>query len=106
MASPTPPKAIPVHRIDLPRIVLVGKGVLSSINGICRELGYHKALIVTGRSTLKIAGERVQWILTNDGIGSDRSIVEDAQLETVGRVMEDAGRANVDVLIGVGGGRS
>ena len=106
MASPNPPKAIPVHRIDLPRIVLVGKGVLSSINGICRELGYHKALIVTGRSTLKIAGERVQWILANDGIGSDRSIVEDAQLETVGRVMEDAGRANVDVLIGVGGGRS
>lgn len=106
MSSPDPPKAVPVHRIDLPRIVLVGKGVLSSLNGICKELGYHKALIVTGKSTLKVAGEKVQWILANDGIGSDRSIVEDAQLETVGRVMEDAGRANVDVLIGVGGGRN
>ncbi|MCX6649305.1 MAG: NAD(P)-dependent glycerol-1-phosphate dehydrogenase [Candidatus Bathyarchaeota archaeon] len=106
MASPDPPKAIPVHRIDLPRIVLVGRGVLSSINGICRELGYRKALIVTGKNTLKVAGEQVQWILANDGIGSDRSIVEDAQLETVGRVMEDAGRSQSDVLIGVGGGRS
>jgi glycerol-1-phosphate dehydrogenase [NAD(P)+] len=106
MASPDPPKAIPVHRIDLPRIVLVGRGVLSSINGICRELGYCKALIVTGKNTLKIAGEQVQWILANDGIGSDQSIVEDAQLETVGRVMEDAGRSQADVLIGVGGGRN
>ena len=106
MAQPDPPKTIPVHRIDLPRIVLVGKGVLFSLNGICRELGYCKALIVTGKNTLKIAGEKVQWILANDGIGSDRSIVEDAQLETVGRVMEDTGRTNADVLIGVGGGRS
>ena len=106
MAQLDPPKAIPVHRIDLPRIVLVGKGVLLSLNGICRELGYCKALIVTGKNTLKIAGEKVQWILANDGIGSDRSIVEDAQLETVGRVMEDTGRTNADVLIGVGGGRS
>ena len=106
MASPDPPKAIPVHRIDLPRIVLVGRGVLSALNGICGELGFHRALIVTGRSTLKVAGEKVQWILANDGINSDKSIVEDAQLETVGRVMEDAQRSKAEVLIGVGGGRS
>ena len=99
-------KAIPVHRIDLPRIVLVGKGVLSAISGICHELGYHRALIVTGKNTFKVAGEKVQWILANDGIASDRSIVENAQLETVGRVMEDAGRSMAEVLIGVGGGRS
>jgi len=97
---------MPVHRIDLPRIVLVGRGVLTSINGICRELGYRKALVVTGKSTLKVAGEKVQWILANDGIDSGKSIVADAQLETVGRVMEDASRSDVDVLIGVGGGRS
>ncbi len=106
MASTDSSKAIPVHRIDLPRIVLVGKGVLSAINGICHELGYHRALIVTGKNTFKVAGEKVQWILANDGVASDRSIVEDAQLETVGRVMEDAGRSMAEVLIGVGGGRS
>jgi len=106
MAQPDPPKASPLHRIDLPSIVLVGKGVLSSIYGICQELGYRKALIVTGKSTFKVAGERVQWMLANEGMGSNRSLVEDAQLETVGRVMEDAGKARADVLIGVGGGRS
>jgi len=106
MASIDSLKAIPVHRIDLPRIVLVGKGVLSAISGICHELGYHRALIVTGKNTFKVAGEKVQWILANDGIASDRSIVENAQLETVGRVMEDAGRSMAEVLIGVGGGRS
>jgi glycerol-1-phosphate dehydrogenase [NAD(P)+] len=106
MASIDPAKALLVHRIDLPRVVLVGKGVLASISGVCHELGYCNALIVTGNSTLKVAGERVQWSLTNDGINSSRSIVEDAQLETVGRVMEDAMKSQADVLIGVGGGRS
>jgi glycerol-1-phosphate dehydrogenase [NAD(P)+] len=106
MASPDLHKAIPVHRIDLPRIVLVGEGVLSSLNGVCRELGFHRALIVTGKNTLKVAGEKVQWILDSDGIYSDHSIVEDAQLETVGKVMDDAQRSRVEVLIGVGGGRN
>lgn len=97
---------MPVHRIDLPRIVLVGRGVISSLNGICHELGYRKALIVTGKTTVKVAGEQVQGILADDGIQSDKTLVEDAQLDTVGRVMEDASRARVEVLIGVGGGRS
>ncbi len=104
--SSNAPKSMPVHRIDLPRIVLVGRGVISSLNGICHELGYGKALIVTGKTTFKVAGEPVQWILANDGIQSDKTIVEDAQLDTVGRVMEDAARSRAEVLIGVGGGRS
>jgi len=106
MASIDPAKALLVHRIDLPRVVLVGKGVLSSISGICHELGYHNALIVTGKSTVNVAGERVEHSLAKDGIKSVRSIVEDAQLETVGRVMDDAVKANADILMGVGGGRS
>jgi glycerol-1-phosphate dehydrogenase [NAD(P)+] len=106
MSSNGPAKSIPVHRIDLPRIVLVGRGVLSSLSGICRELGYSRALIVTGKNTFKVAGERAQWALANDGIASDRTIVEDAQLETVGKVMDDANRSHAKVLIGVGGGRS
>src|SRR4030042_4614242 len=104
MASIDPSKAIPVHRIDLPRIVLVGKGVLSEINGICHELGYQKALIVTGKNTFMIAGERVQLMLVNDGVASERSIVEDAQLETVGRVMEEVNKSRAGGRIGVGRG--
>jgi len=99
-------KSTPVHRIDLPRSVLVGRGVLTSISEICRELGYRKALIVTGKNTWKVAGERTQQILANDGIHCTRTIVGDAQLETVGRVMEEAQKKQVQVLIGVGGGRN
>ncbi len=106
MSSNDPAKSIPVHRIDLPRIVLVGRGVLSSLSGICSELGYSRALIVTGKNTFKVAGERAQWALAKDGIQSNRTIVEDAQLETVGQVMDDANRSHAKVLIGVGGGRS
>jgi glycerol-1-phosphate dehydrogenase [NAD(P)+] len=99
-------KPTPIHRIDLPRSVLVGRGVITSLSEICEELGYRKALIVTGKKTLVVAGERTQQILANDGISSTHTIVEDAQLETVNRVMNEAQKNQVQVLIGVGGGKN
>ncbi len=99
-------RSAPVHRIDLPRIVLVGRDVIQSLNGICHELGYRRALVVTGRTTVRVAGGQVECMLANGGIEAERIIVEDAQLDTVGRVMEDAQRAGAEVLVGVGGGRS
>ncbi|MBN1682246.1 NAD(P)-dependent glycerol-1-phosphate dehydrogenase [Candidatus Bathyarchaeota archaeon] len=94
------------HRIDLPRIVVIGDGVINGLGGICTELGYSNALIVTGNNTLKIAGEKVQNILEKSAILSRHIFVSDAQLETVGRVMEEAKKDETEVLVGVGGGRN
>ena len=100
------PKPSPVHRIDLPRVVLVGRGVIESLPGICSEFGFKRAIIVTGKTTVKVAGERVQWLLVHGSVETTHNIVEDAQIDTVNRVMDDAKISRSQVLIGVGGGRN
>jgi len=95
-----------IHRIDLPRIVLVGKGVLESLGEICRELGIERALVVTGRKTYKIAGARALEILGEGGLRAEATYVSEADLGTVERVRGEAAAMGADAVVGVGGGRT
>jgi len=95
-----------VHRINLPRIVLVGKGVLDSIADVFGELGLTKPLIVTGEKTYSIAGERVQELLSEAGLKPEVLFCKKADLDTVYRVRNRAQIRKADVVIGVGGGRT
>lgn len=97
---------IEVHRIDLPRIVLIGKGVLDRIGDICVELGLHQVLVATGRTTFKIAGERSQRSLQEAGLQAHTIFVSDADQDNVQRVMKEAEAMRADAVIGVGGGRT
>jgi len=99
-------KPSPIHRIDLPRIVLVGGGVVEHLDEVCKELGFSRALIVTGRNTYGVAGKRSMDILEAGGIRTECVFVENAQLDTVGRVMEKVEGQGSHVVIGVGGGRN
>ena len=95
-----------IHRIDLPRIVLVGEKVLKNTCLICNELGFKNALIVTGKTTYNIAGKETQEILEERGIKARCTFVESATLETVKVVKEEAMAGGFDVVLGVGGGRN
>ncbi|MFB0557587.1 MAG: NAD(P)-dependent glycerol-1-phosphate dehydrogenase [Candidatus Bathyarchaeia archaeon] len=95
-----------VHRIDLPRIVLVGRGVLELLGDVCDELELQHPLIVTGKRTYDIAGMRAENILTEGGHQVEITFVSNADLGTVDRVNKEAVAAGSDVVIGVGGGRT
>ena len=95
-----------IHRIDLPRIVLVGRGVLDSLGEVCRELGLERALVATGKRTFKIAGERAQVNMKERGLRAKVTYVSDADTETVERVMREAEAMDADAVVGVGGGRT
>jgi glycerol-1-phosphate dehydrogenase [NAD(P)+] len=71
-----------VHRVDLPRIVLVGWDILDSLSDVCRELGYSRAM------------------------EAECTFVCDATMETVNRVVSDVAEMDVNVVLGVGGGRN
>ncbi|MGD2201415.1 MAG: NAD(P)-dependent glycerol-1-phosphate dehydrogenase [Candidatus Bathyarchaeota archaeon] len=94
------------HRIDLPRIVLVGRGVLESLGEVFLELGLRRPLIVTGRVTYNIAGAKAEEILTEVGLSPRVVFCEVADLETVERVSDEAGSIEADAVVGVGGGRT
>lgn len=95
-----------VHRIDLPRIVLVGWGVLGSLGKVFLELGLKRPLIVTGRTTLGIAGSQAEEYLRDLGLKPELELCTEADLETVERISEIAGSIEADTVIGVGGGRT
>lgn len=95
-----------VHRIDLPRVVLIGRGVLERLGEICVELGFRKALIVTGRRTYEIAGERGQSILRDAGLRVETICASEADLANVEGVRMEAEKMGADAVIGVGGGRT
>ena len=95
-----------VHRIDLPRIVLIGRGVIESLGDVFQELGLQRPLLVTGRKTYEIAGRRVQNILKDEGFEPIVAFCSRADLNTVERVRKQAAATNVDSVIGVGGGRT
>jgi glycerol-1-phosphate dehydrogenase [NAD(P)+] len=95
-----------IHRIDLPRIVLIGRGVIDHLGEVCQELGLERALLATGPITYKIAGERAQIIMEEKDLIVNAAFVSDADNKTIERVMRDSESMKADAVVGVGGGRT
>ncbi len=95
-----------VHRITLPRIVLVGENILGQIRDICVEQNFGKALVVTGETTIKIAGQKTIDLLTEGEIRADFTLVGDATRATVDKVISKVKEFSSDVVLGIGGGRN
>ena len=104
MSNVEPPNVI--HRIDLPRIVIVGESILNRLCSTCQELGFHTALVVTGKTTYGVAGKQSLEILKESNLVAECIFVQDATLETVEKVTEKAEEMSADVILGVGGGRN
>lgn len=59
--------------MQLPREIIVGGGSLNSVGKICNNLGFSNILIITGPTTINVAGKRVANKLRDIGL---RSIVK------------------------------
>jgi glycerol-1-phosphate dehydrogenase [NAD(P)+] len=95
-----------VHRIDLPRIVLVGRGVINSLGGVCDELSLRSSLVVTGEKTCEIAGDKAISLLSDRDMYVDKILCRKADISTVEMVKEKATMMGAEAVIGVGGGRT
>lgn len=93
--------------MQLPRDVLVGHGVIDEIGDVCRDLKLKgSALIVTGSTTLDLAGRRVASLLETAGSSAESILTCRATMEEVEMVMEKAQEIGASFLMGVGSGRS
>lgn len=95
-----------IHRINLPRIVLVGEKVIDQIPNICEEHQFKKAMVVTGNSTYDIAGQKTLNLLSECNIQGNYILVSDAKRETINNVKSKIHGFTSDVVFGVGGGRN
>lgn len=93
------------HRMQLPREVIVGNGVIDKVAEITRRLGFTgSALIVAGLKTNDIAGKHVRELLEKDGLIVDTLLVESATVKDVQRVEEKIKASKPEIVFGVGGG--
>ncbi len=95
-----------IHRIDLPRMVLVGENVLEKLGSICREFDYGSALIVTGDTTYQVAGQKTERLLESEDINTCTLFVSSATRETVDKVKKEIDSSGAEVVLGIGGGRN
>jgi len=93
--------------MQLPRDVLVGHKAIEETGCVCKDLKLRgNALIVTGSTTLKVAGKRVSELLENIGSSTETVLTCKAAIEEVQKVMEKALETDANFLLGVGSGRS
>jgi glycerol-1-phosphate dehydrogenase [NAD(P)+] len=89
--------------MQLPRDVVIGHDVISQLPAVCDDLKLGKsALMISGKSTMAIAGNRVREILS-----ADRTITPFFAEEISMAVIKEAEKvaAGSDFILGVGGGR-
>ncbi|MCS7117041.1 MAG: sn-glycerol-1-phosphate dehydrogenase, partial [Nitrososphaerales archaeon] len=93
--------------MELPRKILIGHGVLSEFGEFLRNLDLNgKVLIVSGEHVKEIAGDRVEDSLISCGFDLSWYCVKEATIDEVNRVEEFAKGKGIDIIVGLGGGKS
>ena len=91
--------------MQLPREVIVGKGILNRVPEVVKRLGLKgPALIIAGHKSCEIAGNTVRDLLVQSGITVDTLLVHSASIRDVLVIEERIAEFKPQVLFGVGGG--
>jgi glycerol-1-phosphate dehydrogenase [NAD(P)+] len=92
--------------MQLPREVLIGKDVATSVGETLTRLGFRgPALVVTGHKAVSIAGGTVLKSLERAGFKSSTILVDNATTEQVTLVENEIRSKKPDIVVGVGGGK-
>ncbi|MCE4601584.1 MAG: NAD(P)-dependent glycerol-1-phosphate dehydrogenase [Desulfurococcales archaeon] len=96
------------HVIDLPRKVVVGRGVIGEVGGYASQLYARGSsiLVVTGPRVYSLYYPRVRQSLEEAGFSVESVVIIDATVDTAEKVASQARESGVRALVGLGGGRS
>lgn len=84
--------------IRLPHNIFVGRGVLGKVEDMTNE--FESTIVITGKKTEKIAGNKVSKILKCDKVNIEKSDHKDVE-----KVSEILRSEKIDVAVAVGGGK-
>jgi len=92
------------RKIQLPREVHTGPGIIKKTGAICDDLRFKgKVLVVSGSNTLKIGGEYAIESLQNHDFEVESITIKQASTDTVLEVQDMI--TNISLVLGVGGGK-
>jgi glycerol-1-phosphate dehydrogenase [NAD(P)+] len=95
-----------IHRMRLPREVLVGQGVLGQTSSICKRLGFKSSVTILASSRiLDTMAEDVVGSLERDGFRVMLDVVKGSNISNVEEAENDIVRFKPSVVLGIGGGK-
>ncbi|MEM1645283.1 MAG: NAD(P)-dependent glycerol-1-phosphate dehydrogenase [Ignisphaera sp.] len=96
-----------VHRIELPKKIIIGSNILSSIGQELKSLNITSStLVVSGLSTTKLYAKEVVKALEDVSINCWSTYVSKADKTEVENVLNIVKEVKANVIIGVGGGKA
>ena len=94
-----------LHRMELPREVIVGEDTLDLVAEVTKRLGFERqAFIVSGPKTFEIVGRKVKEILEDAKIQVEYPLVKSSTKEEVNIVQRQIQKVKPEVVFGIGGG--
>ncbi len=95
------------HIIRLPRMVVVGQGIIDNIPAYLKDLQVKEPiLIVTGPHVFNIVANRVLELIKDYYTNIKYVIVEKASIDEASKVLEKISSLRPQTVIGIGGGKS
>jgi glycerol-1-phosphate dehydrogenase [NAD(P)+] len=95
----------PYHYMQLPREVIVGKGVLTRVTEVVSRLNLKgTALIISGEKSYDVAGKTVYNLLEQAGIDANSLLVESITAKDIALIQKELKSLKPQILFGVGGG--
>ncbi len=96
-----------IHRIELPKKVVIGSNILGSIGLELKKLNLtSSAVVVSGSSATKLYAKEVVKALEDVSINCWDAFVLKAEKVEVEKVLNIASEVKADTIIGVGGGKA
>lgn len=93
-----------VQEIELPRKIIIGKGVLGDVGNICSKLGLaDPILLISDPNVVEIAGKIVLKGLLDAGHATDLELVAKTDKEDLERILHTAGQFRT--IVSCGGGK-
>ena len=95
------------HEITLMKKVIVGKGVRAKIPRVIDELGNFKTIaLITGPKVYNLWSKDIKEMIEKSGKDVFVEIAKSARIEEARRLVDSLRETKVDLIIGVGGGKS
>ncbi len=96
-----------LKKIELPRKVLIGDNAIEKVSNLCKKLQLgKKAIIVSGKKTMKIAGRKVEEQLLKSDFDVEVKLAERSSLDEAEELGDYIEKKKIDFVVGVGGGKN